>query len=92
MIHYVGRVLNRFSKDIGYMDDQLQVMFSFYLVVIKLCSIITILCINSDQFFAVVLLLNWYLCISCCSQLLEHHPCLLPVCDILYHTMALCDS
>ena len=45
---YVGRVLNRFSKDIGYMDDQLQVMFSFYLVVIKLCSIINVH--NSDQF------------------------------------------
>ena len=36
----LGRVLNRFSKDIGYMDDQLQVMFSLYLVVITLCSII----------------------------------------------------
>ena len=31
----LGKVLNRFSKDIGYMDDQLQIFYTLTLMVIK---------------------------------------------------------
>ena len=80
-------MLNRFSKDIGYMDDQLQVMFSMTLMV---CIFSILVLINSVHSFAVVLLLLRRVCISYCCQLLEHIFCHVSVDYIHGHTLALC--
>ena len=60
MVYTVGRVLNRFSKDIGYMDDQLQVMFSISIVV---CLLLLIIYYDGDHLF------------RSCSPILVAHVC-----------------
>ena len=52
--NHTGRVLNRFSKDIGFLDDEIPFYFSLYSIVSQLVALINFVIFQSRYLFVSV--------------------------------------
>ena len=70
-MYYIGRILNRFSKDIGFMDDVLPYQFMELFTVSGIC--IANILVTSVPLVAVEILCHYDS--SLCGKLLALHSC-----------------